>query len=111
MGVNALAFRAPQHDTLFAADADCVGLTREISWEMNRQWTDWLARSGTPLFVSAAADALGPEQRKVLREAFRRAAVPRTLGEPLDWVMNTEPERWAFEDGPAKYEWFGREDT
>jgi hypothetical protein len=28
MGVNTLAFRMAQHDTFFAADADCVPLTR-----------------------------------------------------------------------------------
>lgn len=109
MGVNTLAFRGPQHNAFFGIDADCVGLTRQIPWDLNRSWADLLARSGTPLFVSAAADALGPEQRKVLREAFRLAAVPRSLGQPLDWVANSEPERWSFQGSVAKYDWFGRE--
>ena len=76
-GVNTLAFRMPQHETFFAADADCVGLTQQIPWELNRQWLDLLARSGTPLFVSASPDAVGPEQRKALRAAFEIAAQPR----------------------------------
>jgi alpha-galactosidase len=109
MGVNTLAFRGPQHNTFFAADADCVGLTRQIPWDLNRRWTDLLARSGTPLFVSAAADALGVEQRKVLREAFGLAAVPRPVGEPLDWMENSQPERWSFQGRIAKYDWFGSE--
>ncbi len=109
MGVNTLAFRGPQHNSFFAVDADCVGLTRQIPWELNRQWTDLLSRSGTALFVSAAADALGPEQRNVLRDAFRIAAVPQSLGEPLDWVTNSEPERWSFHRTTAKYDWFGSE--
>ncbi len=29
MGVNSLAFRLPQHNTFYAADGDCVGLTTE----------------------------------------------------------------------------------
>ncbi len=45
MGVNTLAFRAPQHNTFFAVDADCVGLTRQIPWELNRQWLDLLAEA------------------------------------------------------------------
>jgi alpha-galactosidase len=36
MGVNTLAFRGPQHNTFFAVDADCVGLTRQIPWNLNR---------------------------------------------------------------------------
>ncbi len=109
MGVNTLAFRSAQHNTFFGVDADCVGLTGQIPWELNRGWADLLARSGTALFVSVAADALGPEQRKALREAFQLAAVPRPVGEPLDWVENSEPERWSFEGRVAQYDWFGSE--
>jgi len=63
MGINTLAFRMPQHGTFFAADADCVGLTQSVPWELNRQWLDLLARSGTPLFVSADPKAMGQAQR------------------------------------------------
>jgi alpha-galactosidase len=109
MGVNTLAFRGPQHNTFFAVDADCVGLTRQIPWELNRQWLDLLARSGTPLFVSAAPDAVGSEQRDALRQAFKIASRPRSLGEPLDWLTNSEPERWSLQGVKAKYDWFGAE--
>ena len=109
MGVNTLAFRAPQHNTFFAVDADCVGLTRQIPWEVNRQWLDVLARSGTPLFVSAAPDAVESEQRDALRRAFKIASTPQPLGEPLDWLTNSEPERWSFHGARAKYDWFGAE--
>ena len=57
MGVNSLAFRAPQHGTFFAVDGDCAGQaeTNAVLWEKNRQWLELLARSGTPLFVSFPA--------------------------------------------------------
>ncbi len=106
MGVNTLAFRAPQHGTFFDIDADCVGLTKAIPWALNRQWLDLLARSGTPLFVSAAPDAVGPEQRDALREAFARASQPQPVGEPLDWLETSEPERWKFGSGKENYDWF-----
>ncbi len=101
MGVNTLAFRMPQHNTFFAVDADCVGLTRAIPWEQNRQWLDVLAKSGTPLFVSADPDAIGPEQRKALIEAFTLAAMEQTPAEPLDWLSNTCPTRWSC----GNYSW------
>ncbi|MBB6050282.1 hypothetical protein [Armatimonas rosea] len=95
MGVNTLAFRMPQHNTFFAVDADCVGLTSAVPWEHNRQWLDLLAKSGTPLFVSADPDAIGPEQRAALVEAFTRAAMEQAAAEPLDWQSNTSPTRWS----------------
>jgi alpha-galactosidase len=70
MGVNTLAFRACQNNHLFAIDADCVGLTRQVPWRLNQQLLELLAFSGTPLFVSVAPDALGPEQRAALKTGF-----------------------------------------
>jgi alpha-galactosidase len=109
MGVNTLAFRAPQHNAFFALDADCVGITRQIPWALNRQWLDLLARSGTALFVSAAPDAVGRDQQDAIRQAFRMAAAPGKTGEPLDWLDNSEPQRWNLSGRKVSYEWFGRE--
>ncbi|MGH9613917.1 MAG: hypothetical protein ACRD4P_12635, partial [Bryobacteraceae bacterium] len=106
MGVNTLAFRAMQHGAFFDIDADCVGLTKAIPWSLNRQWLDLLARSGTPLFVSAAPDAVGPEQRDALREAFARAAKPQPVCEPLDWLQTNEPEHWRLGNATASFDWF-----
>jgi alpha-galactosidase len=107
MGVNTLAFRACQNDTFFAIDADCVGLTKQVPWQWNRQWLELLAFSGTPLFVSAAPDALGTEQREALRRAFSIAAKKRSTAEPLDWLRNTEPTRWRNGGETKKFDWFG----
>lgn len=106
MGPNTLAFRMPQHDIFQSCDADCVGLTRNVSWAMNEKWLDVLARSGTPLFVSAAPDALGDAQKQALRAAFRMASEPRTPAEPLDWMETTCPARWKTQEGEAEYDWF-----
>ncbi len=105
MGVNTLAFRMPQHEAFFAADADCVGLTEAVPWDMNRQWLDLLAASGTPLFVSADPKAVGPEQRAALSDAFARAAVPQPAAEPLDWMDTTCPGRWRFGNDVQDFSW------
>ena len=109
MGVNTLAFRAPQHGAFFAVDADCVGLTKQIPWTLNRQWLDLLGRSGTPLFVSAAPDAVGPEQRSAIQEAFANASRTMPLLEPIDWLRNSEPQEWILEGQRVSYRWFGTE--
>ena len=104
MGPNTLAFRMPQHDIFQSCDADCVGLTRNVSWAMNEKWLDVLARSGTPLFVSAAPDALGDAQKQALRAAFRMVSEPRTPAEPLDWMETTCPARWKTQEGEVEYD-------
>ncbi len=106
MGINTLAFRAHQHDAFFAVDADCVGLTTQVPWRKNAQWLDLLARSGTPLFVSAAPEATGDAQRRAVAEAFARASAPRPLGEPLDWMHTSCPSRWRFGEETVAYDWF-----
>jgi alpha-galactosidase len=105
MGVNTLAFRMPQHDAFFAVDADCAGITRDIPWTLNSRWLDLLAKSGTPLFVSAAPDAMTPEVRAALQAALAAAARPQPVAEPLDWLETTCPSSWRFEDGDRAYDW------
>jgi alpha-galactosidase len=109
MGVNTLAFRLPQHNSFFAVDADCVGLTKQIDWRLNRQWLDLLARSGSPLFVSIAPDALGPEQRSAIRDAFQMASVPQPVAEPMDWLTDNQPQHWMAGNKNLDYDWFGEE--
>jgi alpha-galactosidase len=107
MGVNTLAFRACQNNNFFAVDADCVGITKQVPWKWNREWLELLAFSGTPLFVSAAPDAFGPEQRAALLQAFSIAAVKRPTAEPLDWLTNTEPARWRNGTETKNFDWWG----
>lgn len=73
MGVNTLAFRMPQHGIFYDIDADCVGITKNITWQQNREWLRLLSVSGTPLFVSVAEDAYNDEVKAALAEAFEKA--------------------------------------
>jgi alpha-galactosidase len=104
-GVNTLAFRGPQHDAFYAADADCVPITRAIPWDKTRRWLDLVSRSGTPLFVSAEAGAMGAEQEKALREAYAIAARPQPLGDPLDWMKTPVPQRWRLMGKTVDFQW------
>ena len=106
MGVNTLAFRMPQHDTFFAADPDCVPLTREIPWDLTRQWLDLVARSGTALFISADPAAVQPAQKPALKAALAAASRPQAAGVPLDWMDTTTPERWRLDGKEVRYNWY-----
>jgi alpha-galactosidase len=108
MGVNTLAFRLPQHKTFFVQDADCVGITKAIPWELNRQWLDLLARSGTALFISPSPDATGSEQKKAIAEAFAISAAGGSNICPLDWLDVTTPEKWkraSSSENEIRYRW------
>jgi alpha-galactosidase len=107
MGVNTLAYRLPQHRTFFQVDPDCVGITQAVPWELNRQWLDLVARTGTTLFVSPAHDgSMGPEQRAALRDAFAQVTSPGALCQPSDFFRETTPETWNLGNGKTKrYKW------
>lgn len=105
MGVNTLAYRLTQHNTFYAADGDCVGLTTEIPWKKNKQWLTLLARSGSPFFISAQPEALGAEQRKAIKEAFIHSAKVQPVGEPLDWLHNPLPETWKLNNETVHFNW------
>src|ERR1700754_2234030 len=105
MGVNTLGFRLPQHNAFYAVDGDCVGLTKQIAWEKNRQWLQLLAESGAPLFISAQPEAVGGEQRVFVKKCFGLAARPQPLGEPLDWLANPRPAKWKLNGRVVDFDW------
>jgi len=105
MGVNTLGFRIPQHNAFYATDADCVGLTKDIPWEKNKQWMQLVAESGTPLFVSPQPDALGEEQKALIKQSFAQAAKVQPIGEPLDWMTNQFPAKWSLNGRETDFTW------
>jgi alpha-galactosidase len=106
MGVNTLAFRLPQNANFFTLDADMAGITEEVPWELNRQWLDVLARSGTTTIISAGSRAKGPDQRAAIREAFQIAASGGMGAKPVDWMETSTPEHWRGRgEGERRYRW------
>lgn len=109
MGVNTLAFRAPQHRTFFDLDADCAPITPQLPWSLASQWLDLVAGSGTALFVSADPRSLNAETTSAIRKAFSAAAQPRPVAEPLDWMETTTPSNWHIDGKDVHYDWYGPE--
>ena len=105
MGVNTLGFRAVHHERFYSADGDCVGLTPAVPWALNKQWMQLLAGSGTPLFISAQRDAVGPEQAAFMKECFAQASCSSPVGEPLDWMETPFPKRWKLHGQAVAFDW------
>ena len=111
MGVNTLAFRLPQNDHFFGADADCVGIMGKIDWERNRRWLKALSRSGSPLFVSCHPKIPNEAELSDLREAFRFGAKQADTLVPLDWMETTTPTRWLLNGEELVIDWYPEEGT
>jgi alpha-galactosidase len=109
MGVNTLAFRAPQHRTFFDADPDCAAITPELPWDLAARWLDLVARSGTALFVSPDPKSLNAETKGAIRRAFAAASQRQPTAEPLDWMETTTPARWRIQGKVTEYDWYGDE--
>ncbi len=103
MGINTLAFRMCQHNAFYAHDADCVGITTEISWDKNREWLDVLSKSGTPLFVSIAEDAFSDEIKEDITKAFKIASENTIISKPVDWFTSKTPKKWLTAFGEDEY--------
>lgn len=105
MGVNTLAFRGIQHGAFYAADADCVGITTKVPWDKTIKWLDLVAKSGTPLFISAQPEATKEVQLKHIKECFKLASQELPLGEPLDWMETLVPTKWKLNGKVETFNW------
>lgn len=104
-GINALAFRLPQHKAFFDIDADCVCITDKIPWENNKDFLELYALSGTPLFVSVDPDVATPEIKEALKKAYKAASVQDNICKPIDWMDNNVPEEYMIDGELHKYCW------
>ena len=107
MGVNTLAFRLPQHNAFFSSDPDCAAHTAATPWELDRQFLDLVARSGTALFVSVDPRTVTAEQKAAYRSAMMTALSGGAPGgcEPLDWLHSTAPREWRIGGKRVTYHW------
>jgi alpha-galactosidase len=106
MGINTLAFRMPQHNTFFAADADCVPIAGDIPWGLTRQWLDLVARSGTALFVSVDPAVIQAEWKPAIDAALADAAHAHPAAVPSHWMDTMTPEDWMLDGKPVSYNWY-----
>ncbi len=107
MGVNTLAFRAPQHRAFFEVDPDIVAITKAVPFALVEQWLRLVSQSGTALFVAVEPPVVEPRHREALGKALALAAQPQPVGEPLDWMDSLCPRRWKLMGKEAEFAWMG----
>ena len=107
MGVNTLAFRAPQHRAFFEVDPDIVAITKAVPWPLVDEWLRLVSGSGAALFVAVEPSVVEPKHREALKKAFALAAKPRPVGQPLDWMDSLCPHRWRLGGRRTDFLWMG----
>ncbi|SDS58867.1 alpha-amylase family protein [Microlunatus soli] len=113
MGVNTLAHRLVQHRRLFTVDADCVPCTPQVPWQLNRQFLDLVARSGTALFVSIDPRSRTEQTDADLAAALRIALDGGDAGDgcgpdsvqAIDGTYSSTPADWCFGELRRHYDW------
>jgi alpha-galactosidase len=105
MGVNTLAFRAAHHGTFYAADPDIAAITRQHPWTQGRLWLRLLGESGMPAFVSPEIEAVTPDAKRAMADAFSAAASAPPVAEPLDWLETVCPRRWRLRGRVTDFDW------
>ena len=111
MGVNTLAFRNCQNGYFFMSDADCVGITGAIDWELNRNWLFALSRSGSPLFVSCKPGILNDSELAELKEAYKVASLQADEFIPVDWMETTTPDTYLLNGELITLNWYKKSGT
>lgn len=106
MGVNTLAYRMLHHEAFYAADADCVGITGAIAWDLNREWMRALSVSATPLFVSCKPGILDERSSGELQRAFEENEKQNNELVPVDWMETVCPVRWKLNGKELTFHWF-----
>jgi len=105
MGVNCLTYRLCQNGTFFETDADCACFTEYVPTDKNILFADAISRCNSALFISAAPDILKTKDIDRLIEIFRRSSMAQDDAEPIDWMQNPVPARFAHEGYTVEYDW------
>ena len=107
MGVNTLAFRMPQNGKFYMVDADCAGFIKgRIPFALNKEWVTLLAKSGTPLFISAPDGTFNEEEFAYMQDMYKIASEQKNVAIPLDWMYNATPAKWSIDGEETNFTWF-----
>ena len=106
-GVNTLAFRLCQNNAFYVVDADCAGFKDEnIPFSLNKKWVELLAKSGTPMFISAPAGAFNEQEKAFMKEMYKIASLQQNVTAPIDYIYNSTPAIWSIDGEICEFDWW-----
>lgn len=106
-GIHSM-MRLPQAGIFSQIDPDCAAFTERVSVELNLDFMEAMAISGSTVFASVTPGILTPAHEQRMQEILRIAASirPDEYAEPVDWHRTHAPAEYVFHGKEYHYDWY-----
>lgn len=106
-GIHSM-MRLPQNNRFFMIDPDCAAFTEKVSHEMNLDFMEAMAISGTTVFASVTPGILKEKDRARMADIFKLAATvkPEELAILADWHRTCTPSEFFFRGKNRIFDWY-----
>nr|MBQ4319072.1 hypothetical protein [Clostridia bacterium] len=99
--------RQPQNGKFFAVDPDCAAFTDMVDPQLNLDFLEMAAITGTVTLASVTPGILKPDEMKRIREIYKIASEGGRGAVPEKWVGVNNPSQYITPDGKRyDYDWY-----
>jgi alpha-galactosidase len=106
-GVHSM-MRMPQNETFFRLDADCAAFTEMVPTDLNLDFLESMAITGTATFASVTPGILNDKEAQRLADILKIAATikPNEFATVEDWDRTSAPAEFMYKGELKTYEWW-----
>lgn len=106
-GVHSMV-RAPQNSAFFKTDPDCAAFTEKVSKDLNFDFLEMAAITGSATFASVTPGILNDAEEKRLQDIFKIAdnIEYRDYATVCDWTQTAVPSKFNYMDKIYNYNWY-----
>ena len=88
------------------ANAHILKIQFFVPFSLNKKWVELLAKSGTPLFISAPNGAFDEKELAFMKEMYKIASLQENVAIPLDFTYNATPALWSIDGERHEFNWW-----
>lgn len=106
-GVHSM-MRTPQNNAFFKTDPDCAAFTEKVSKDLNLEFLEMAAITGSATFASVTPGILNPSEEKRLQQIFAIADSIKyeDYATITDWTRTAVPSQFEFMGKSYNYNWY-----
>lgn len=106
-GVHSM-MRMPQNETMFRLDADCAAFTDMVPTDLNLDFLEAMAITGTTAFASVTPGILKEKEAQRLSDILKIAACikPNEFATVEDWDRTSAPAEFMYKGEIKTYDWW-----
>lgn len=106
-GIHSM-MRLPQAGVFSQIDPDCAAFTARVSSDLNLDFMEAMAISGSTVFASITPGILNSAEEQRASDIMRIAASikPEEYAVALDWHRTSEPREYLFRGREYVYDWY-----